>query len=81
MVGEASNPLGSTSYITAQGRTNPNDANGFVFKDCKVFGSSGSSVFLGRPWRGYSRVLFYNSNFSNIINPNGWDPWHFIGQE
>ncbi|XP_038875009.1 probable pectinesterase 29 [Benincasa hispida] len=79
VVGEALLPLGSTSFITAQGRTNPNDANGFVFKECNVFGSG--SAFLGRPWRGYSRVIFYNSNFSNIINPNGWDPWHFVGQE
>ncbi|XP_023548294.1 probable pectinesterase 29 [Cucurbita pepo subsp. pepo] len=79
VVGEALLPLGSTSFITAQGRTDPNDANGFVFKDCKVFGSG--SAFLGRPWRGYSRVIFYNSSFSNVINPSGWDPWHFVGHE
>ncbi|KAL4027970.1 hypothetical protein IC575_011160 [Cucumis melo] len=79
VVGEALLPLGSTSFITAQGRTDPNDANGFVFKECNVFGSG--SAYLGRPWRAYSRVIFHNSNFSNIINPNGWDPWHFVGYE
>ncbi|XP_022138633.1 probable pectinesterase 29 [Momordica charantia] len=78
VVGEALPPR-ITGFITAQGRTDPNDGNGFVFKDCKVVGSG--STFLGRPWRGYSRVIFYNSNFSNIINPNGWDPWRFAGQE
>ncbi|RQP01965.1 hypothetical protein POPTR_017G054700v4 [Populus trichocarpa] len=66
-------------FITAQGRTNPSDANGFVFKGCNVFGKS--SVYLGRPWRGYSRVLFYKSNFSNIVDPEGWNAWNFVGHE
>ncbi|KAJ6734482.1 ACYL-COA THIOESTER HYDROLASE YBHC-RELATED [Salix purpurea] len=66
-------------FITAQGRTNPNDANGFVFKGCNVFGNS--PVYLGRPWRGYSRVLFYKSNFSNIVDPKGWNAWDFVGHE
>ncbi|XP_050220267.1 probable pectinesterase 29 [Mercurialis annua] len=66
-------------YITAQGRTNLNDANGFVFKGCNVFGKGVS--YLGRPWRGFSRVLFYQSNFSNIIHPQGWDAWNFFDHE
>ncbi|MED6120907.1 putative pectinesterase 29 [Stylosanthes scabra] len=66
---------GNVGFITAQGRTNPNDANGFVFKNCRVFGNG--ATFLGRPWRGYARVLFYNTSMSNIILPTGWDPWSF----
>ncbi|CAK7328462.1 unnamed protein product [Dovyalis caffra] len=65
--------------ITAQGRRNPDDTNGFVFKGCTVFGSS--SVFLGRPWGSYSRVLFYDSKFSNIVDPKGWDAWNSVGHE
>ncbi|KAF7807344.1 putative pectinesterase 29 [Senna tora] len=70
---------GLPGFITAQGRTNPNDANGFVFKECNVFGNG--STYLGRPWRAYSRVLFYRTNMSNIVQPKGWEPWNFVGQE
>ncbi|EEF44239.1 Pectinesterase U1 precursor, putative [Ricinus communis] len=66
-------------FITAQGRTNPSDANGFVFKRCNVFGRG--SAYLGRPWRGYSRVLFYQSNFTNVIHPEGWNAWDFVHHE
>ncbi|GLT68614.1 hypothetical protein SLA2020_408250 [Shorea laevis] len=70
---------GLPGFITAQGRTNPTDGNGFVFKNCAVFGSG--SAFLGRPWRGYSRVLFYNSSLSPVIQPGGWEAWNFVGHE
>ena len=70
---------GYVGFITAQGRTNPNDANGFVFANCNVFGSG--SVFLGRPWRGYARVLFHKTNFSSVVVPEGWDAWQFAGHE
>ncbi|XP_043694406.1 probable pectinesterase 29 [Telopea speciosissima] len=66
-------------YITAQGRNSPTDANGFVFKNCAVFGNG--VAYLGRAWRDYSRVLFYNSSLSNIIVPQGWDAWDFDGHE
>lgn len=78
VLGGALDP-GSAGYITAQGRDNPNEASGFVFKDCKVSGTG--STYLGRAWRGYSRVIFYNSNFSKIVVPQGWDAWHFQGNE
>ncbi|XP_061364763.1 probable pectinesterase 29 [Gastrolobium bilobum] len=71
--------IGRPGYITAHGRNNPNDATGFVFKDCKVFGNG--KTYLGRPWRDYARVLFYNTYMSNIIKPTGWEPWHSVGQE
>ncbi|KAJ8755313.1 hypothetical protein K2173_019111 [Erythroxylum novogranatense] len=66
-------------YITAQGRTNPNDSNGFVFKGCRVFGKG--PAFLGRPWRGFARVIFYSSNFDDIIDPLGWNAWNCVGHE
>ncbi|KAK9289185.1 hypothetical protein L1049_017659 [Liquidambar formosana] len=70
---------GLPGYITAQGRTNPNDANGFVFKGCNVFGTG--STYLGRAWRDYARVLFYDTNMTNIIEPKGWDAWNVAGRE
>ncbi|CAN6679915.1 unnamed protein product [Malus baccata var. baccata] len=47
-------------YITAQGRDNPNDSTGFVFKDCHIFGT----------------VLFASTYMENVINPEGWSAWH-----
>ncbi|XP_065864842.1 probable pectinesterase 29 [Euphorbia lathyris] len=66
-------------YITAQGREDPNEESGFVFKRCNIFGFG--SAYLGRPWRPYSRVLFYGSNISDVVRPQGWDAWHFVGNE
>ncbi|ESR34140.1 putative pectinesterase 29 [Citrus sinensis] len=79
------NVVGSTlqpglhGFITAQGRTNPNDANGFVFKGGIVIGTG--STLLGRPWRGYARVLFYSVNLTNVVDPKGWEAWNSIGHE
>ncbi|XXG57466.1 hypothetical protein AAC387_Pa03g4610 [Persea americana] len=62
-------------YVTAQGRNNPNDASAFVFKSCYLEGNG--KVFLGRAWRPYSRVLFYNSYLSNVVVPQGWHAWNY----
>ncbi|KAF5464992.1 hypothetical protein F2P56_015027 [Juglans regia] len=70
---------GLLGYVTAQGREGPYDSNGFVFKDCKLHGSG--STYLGRPWRAYSRVIFYTTNFSHVVVPKGWDQWNFVGSE
>ncbi|XP_030523405.2 probable pectinesterase 55 [Rhodamnia argentea] len=70
---------GVTGFITAQGRSNLDEASGFVFKECNVFGSG--SALLGRAWRAYARVVFYRSNFTDVVNPRGWDAWNFAGQE
>ncbi|EOA22536.1 hypothetical protein CARUB_v10003190mg [Capsella rubella] len=70
---------GVRGYITSQGRTNPYDANGFVFIDCLVFGTG--MAYLGRPWRGYSRVVFYNSNLTSVVVPEGWNSSNFWRQE
>jgi len=80
VIGGALDP-GSPGFITAQGRTNSEDGNGFVFKDCHVFGNG--STYLGRPWRNHARVLFYKTNISNIVQPSGWnagkfDPYQYV---
>ena len=31
-----------------------------------------AEVYLGRPWRGLSRVIYQNSDLSGIIHPEGW---------
>lgn len=70
---------GILGFITAQGRTSPNEQSGFVFKDCGVFGTG--LTFLGRPWRDYARVIFYDCSMSNIVDSLGWDAWNFVGRE
>ncbi|KAL2347811.1 hypothetical protein Fmac_001811 [Flemingia macrophylla] len=66
---------GIRGYITAQGRDNSKDTNGFVFKSCNIIGNG--TTFLGRPWRVYARVLFYNTMMTDIILPQGWEPWDY----
>ncbi|KAF8098314.1 hypothetical protein N665_0269s0038 [Sinapis alba] len=66
-------------FITAQGRQSEQDTSGFVFKYCTIKGDGTAS--LGRAYRGYSRVVFYATNMSNVIVPQGWDAWHYKGEE
>ncbi|KAL4296719.1 hypothetical protein GQ457_12G002040 [Hibiscus cannabinus] len=77
-LGERLEP-GLAGFITAQGRDGPDESNGFVFKNCNIFGRG--KTFLGRPWREFSRVFFYNCWFSNVIHPNGWNAWNSVGKE
>ncbi|KAK6138550.1 hypothetical protein DH2020_027705 [Rehmannia glutinosa] len=67
---------GVPGYITAQGRSTAEETNGFVFKDCSISGNG--TTYLGRPWREYARVIFYNTSMSDIIVPRGWDPWFSV---
>nr|GMD88554.1 probable pectinesterase 29 [Ipomoea batatas] len=68
---------GNIGCITAQGRSGANDSNAFVFKNCNVTGNG--KAILGRPWRGYATVIFFNSSLSDIILPQGWDSWFYSG--
>ncbi|XP_010544960.1 PREDICTED: probable pectinesterase 66 [Tarenaya hassleriana] len=65
--------------ITAQGRMTESDPGGFVFKGCTVTGKG--KVLLGRAYGPYSRVIFHQSQLSDIVLPVGWDSWSFKGSE
>ncbi|KAJ7977681.1 Pectinesterase [Quillaja saponaria] len=67
-------------YITAHSRETPDDTSGFVFNNCTITGTR-SKVNLGRPWRGYARVIFANSNMEDVITPHGWYASSYAGQE
>ncbi|XP_077212785.1 putative pectinesterase 66 [Tasmannia lanceolata] len=60
-------------YLTAQGRLQPTDSNGFVFKYCNITGTG--KVYLGRAWGPFARVLFYQTFMSDVVIPVGWDAW------
>ncbi|SFU92543.1 pectinesterase family protein [Pontibacter akesuensis] len=63
------------SYITAAA-TSPDQKYGFVFIDCKLIADAAATkVYLGRPWRPYSKTVFLNSEMGNHIRPEGWDNW------
>ncbi|KAK1292865.1 putative pectinesterase 29 [Acorus calamus] len=62
-------------WVTAQGRLNPTDDDGFVFMSCTITADKGTT-YLGRAWGPYSRVVFYKSQFLATIVPQGWDAWN-----
>lgn len=65
-------------YITAQGREDSSSAGAYVFDNAKLLtieNATDGSMFLGRPWRNYSTVLFKNSDFGNVLDLRGWSEW------
>ena len=64
-------------YVTAQSRLVPHAPTGYVFINCKLTGeNTGNGVFLGRPWRDYSRVVYINCYLGPHIRPEGWSDWN-----
>ncbi|GAB3821899.1 pectinesterase family protein [Pontibacter rugosus] len=63
------------SYITAAA-TSPRQKYGFVFINCKLIADAAAEkVYLGRPWRPYSKTVFLNTEMGIHIRPEGWDNW------
>lgn len=66
--------------ITANGRASATDASYYVIHKSSVAAASGStiaagSIYLGRPWSEWARVVFQETVLSNIINSAGWEVW------
>jgi pectinesterase len=62
-------------YITAAS-TEEETAYGMVFKNCKIYGEADpGTVYLGRPWRPFAKVVFLECDLSNIIREEGWHNW------
>ncbi|KAK4778436.1 hypothetical protein SAY86_005964 [Trapa natans] len=75
-----SNPFGlMMGYVTAQGRSSEADPSGFVFRGGVLYG--GGKLYLGRAYGPYSRVIFYGTNLSATVTPEGWDAWTYRGNE
>lgn len=65
----------TNSFITAA-NTPKGKKFGFVFLDCKIRAdSSVKKVYLGRPWRAYSNVVFIHCDLPKVIAPEGWNNW------
>nr|Q96575.1 RecName: Full=Pectinesterase 2.2; Short=PE 2.2; AltName: Full=Pectin methylesterase 2.2; Flags: Precursor [Solanum lycopersicum]AAB38792.1 pectin methylesterase [Solanum lycopersicum] len=70
------------NMVTAQGRTDPNQATGTSIQFCNIIASSDLEpvlkefpTYLGRPWKKYSRTVVMESYLGGLINPAGWAEW------
>ena len=66
----------TNSFITAA-NTPQGKPHGFVFSNCKVLVDTGvTKLYLGRPWRSWSRTVFINCDLPKEIAPEGWNNWN-----
>ncbi|OVA03701.1 Pectinesterase [Macleaya cordata] len=63
------------NFITAQGRTDPNQNTGISIHNCRITATEKTPTYLGRPWKAYSRTVIMESFLDNSIHPSGWFPW------
>jgi pectinesterase len=69
-------PHGPGGYLTAQSNTQADQDAGYVFNHCKITADKGAGdVYLGRPWRDYSTVIFMNTDMEAPIVAAGWSDW------
>ncbi len=77
-------------YIAAESRKTPDGPQGFVFNKCKLTQGPAQGptpakidkgVFLGRPWRPYSRVVYLDCWMDKHIHAEGWDNWSDAANE
>jgi pectinesterase len=62
-------------YVTAAS-TPAGENFGFVFSSCQIDGASPSiRSYLGRPWRDFARVLFLETQMTDVVRPEGWNNW------
>jgi pectinesterase len=65
----------SDSYITAAS-TPQWKKFGFVFLNCNVIADSTvKKLYLGRPWRAYSKTVFIGCTLPEQMAPEGWNNW------
>jgi pectinesterase len=64
-------------YLTAQSRTGPKQATGYVITDSTVTSEElqDRHFYLGRPWREFARVVVMNTTLPAELCPLGWSPW------
>jgi pectin methylesterase-like acyl-CoA thioesterase len=64
-------------FVTAQGKHYASQDSMFVFKRCKLTAEPGmTGIWLGRPWRPFSSVVFLNTDMGPQIEPASWREWH-----
>jgi pectin methylesterase-like acyl-CoA thioesterase len=65
-----------TVVITAQSKHFPEENSGYFILHCSITGTDdGNRVVLGRPWRDYSTVTFFDTDILEEIAAEGWSDW------
>ena len=65
----------SNSYITAA-NTPEGKKFGFVFLDSRIIADSVvNKLYLGRPWRAFSKTVFIRCELPDAIAAEGWNNW------
>lgn len=65
----------ANSFITAA-NTTAGKKFGFVFLDCKIIADTNvNKLYLGRPWRAFSKTVFIRCELPVQIAAEGWDNW------
>ncbi|WP_097129873.1 pectinesterase family protein [Pedobacter xixiisoli] len=68
-------------YITAASTPEGQDY-GYVFLNSKITGiAPENSVYLGRPWRPFAKVVFINTEMPALIRKLGWHNWGKVTNE
>jgi pectinesterase len=68
-------------YITAQSKLHAEEQSGYVFNHCRLTADpAAKTVYLGRPWRVFSTVVFMNTKLDLKIAPEGWHEWEHDGK-
>jgi pectin methylesterase-like acyl-CoA thioesterase len=63
-------------YVTAQSKMTADQDSGYVFHHCRLTAEPGvTGVWLGRPWRPYSKVVYIETEIGAHIEPAGWREW------
>ena len=65
----------TNSFITAASTTKGKKF-GYVFLDCRILADSNvTKLYLGRPWRAYSKTVFIRCELPKAIAAEGWNNW------
>ncbi|KAH7421051.1 hypothetical protein KP509_13G038200 [Ceratopteris richardii] len=65
--------------VTAQKRLSPDENTGYSFAYSMLTGSG--TIYLGRAWGAYSRVVYSYTYFDDIIRPGGWNDWEIAANQ
>ncbi len=64
-------------FVTAQSKHYPGEDSGYVLNQCRLSGDPAETgdVYLGRPWRPYSTVIYLHTWMGAHIDRAGWREW------
>lgn len=68
-------------FITAQSKLHEDEKSGYVFDHCRLTSEQDvKNIYLGRPWRAYSTVVFMDTEMGPGMASEGWHEWEHDGK-